>query len=132
MQKRKAYFETFGHKQFSHCIPAVGQGLRKSWGTYNIHRKHVIANQKKSCENWSALAKIEIKFAWHCRKLRLLTMSLKDLSSVLKFQHIDYNGKEINWMRKISRCLKRSLEKQVKTCESLASQVKARNAGIYL
>ncbi len=124
MQKRKSYFEAQESQSFSQCITAVGKGFRESWGTYNTNRKDAISNLKKKCDNWHLLAQENVKLAWHSRKLRLLIFNLQDLSNVVKFELASYSGKEINWMRKIMRSLKKSIETQKKTYHRFASTFK--------
>ncbi len=120
MQKRKAYFERTDSCVFTQCMTAVGKGLRESWGLYNSNRKAAIANLKRKCENWTNLAESHVKLAWHSRKLRMLTLNLKDLADVVKFELTSYTAKEINWIRKILRCLKKSVETERSTYHRLA------------
>ncbi len=130
MQKRKIYFET-RQSDFSQCITAVGKGLRQSWGIYNTNRKAAIAHLKKKCENWSNLAENHVKLSWHSRKLRTLIFNLQDLSYLLKFEFASYSGKEINWMRKIMRSLKKSIEKHKDSFGRLAVELKDNMEGIF-
>ncbi len=123
MEKRKIYFETQKRQFFPDCITAVGKGLRESWGTYHMNRKTAIRNLKKKCENWSNLAEDQVKLAWHSRKLRTVISNVRDLSTLLKFEVASYTGKEINWMRKNLRGLKKTVERQTNMYKRLAIQL---------
>ncbi len=113
MQKRKAYFENSDQQKiFPHCITAVGKGLRESWGSFNEKRKKCIKMLKQNCPNWQGLAEQNVKLAWHCRKLRLLQENEQDLNTVMELDLQEYSPKEINWLRKIRRTIKKSISKQ--------------------
>ncbi len=130
MEKRNRYFKTQRNQTFSHCITAVGKGLRESWGVFNTNRKIAIANLKKKKTNWTQLANIRVKLAWHSRKLRLLSFNVTDLSNVLNFEISSYTAKEINWMRKTLRTLKKSLTLEESTYNRIAIELKKEIAGI--
>ena len=124
MERRKIYFESLSHQQkFPECMTAVGKGLRQTWGFFNEKRKKQINSLKKSCPKWQQLALNEVKLAWHCRKLRLLQENVIDLQAIIASEINGYSAKEINWMRKIQRTLKKSVSYQEDVYYKLWQQI---------
>ncbi len=110
MEKRKQHFENGRDWQFPDCITAVGKGLRKTWGNYSEKRKVTIKFLKKEHSSWQDLVSEEIKLAWMSRKIHALKEDEADLKDILATKLVNYSAKEINWMRKIHRSLRKSLQ----------------------
>ena len=109
MKERKIFYEK--NITFTHCIPAVGQNNRESWGEFNQNRRQKIRQLKKTNPLWHCVVTDQKKLALQCRKIRTIEQDLLDIKKLLEFELHLYSSDEIGWIRKIQRGFKKTLNK---------------------
>ncbi len=104
MTFKKTYFEA--SKRYCHCIPAVGESVRKKWATPNLvhRRRDCISHLKKEQKGWRKLA-TGLKEAWLARTEKVYREQQLDLFNLQQAPLNSYTTEEINWIRKIFRKL---------------------------
>ncbi len=114
MEKKKQFFdhhfsrESNSESKFVACLPAIGQGARKSWGAKKKERKIIITLLKKRNPNWKSLSLKNVATATFSRKLRQTIEQRRELNLFIKSNISGLNAFEKNWIHKINRSLKKT------------------------
>ena len=111
MEKKKLFFESFSSlvdTSFLTCIPAFGQGSRKSWGRKNEERKRTISLLKEKNPQWKQLCSNSFNAAFFSRKIRKNIENRQELEVFIKNNISILNSFEKNWVYKIYRSLQKS------------------------